>query len=296
MISQQCEGRRCLMAWWRMMLFIQVVLIMHDNQVDLFDVHACGFGMHTIWRLIVNDWMGAGAGIQRTNALLPRVWLFAVLGFAVGRRPGGIDESRSLHLRHPHPRRDAGYRPHRRASSCSGSFFPLFFHFSLFFLFSFLFHCSNVLFFRHWIASTFSPRCSECLVLYFFLGARLFLFAVPHETSSSQRANRKSNIYNTELWDSSPTYRRIPFRERRRCAPEPSYGIGRKKGWLGMEYADSWVKLIASIIYWMLCQRRRRKRDRHKAGVVPIALLIFLIYYRRRLASSITTAWSSGIH
>lgn len=56
-----------------MMLFIQVVLIMHDNQVDLFDVHACGFGMHTIWRLIVNDWMGAGAGIQRTNALLPRV-------------------------------------------------------------------------------------------------------------------------------------------------------------------------------------------------------------------------------
>lgn len=104
---------------------------------------------------------------------------------------------------------------------------------SLFFLFSFLFHCSNVLFFRHWIASTFSPRCSECLVLYFFLGARLFLFAVPHETSSSQRANRKSNIYNTELWASSPTYRRIPFRERRRCTPEPSYGIARKKGVVG---------------------------------------------------------------
>ena len=72
----------------------------------------------------------SGSRVQRTNALLPRVGLFAIPGIAAGRRPGGIDESRPLHLGHPHSRRYERYRPRRRTGSCPGWF--------LFFFFSFL--------------------------------------------------------------------------------------------------------------------------------------------------------------
>jgi hypothetical protein len=80
-----------------------------------------------------NRWFGlcssSGSRIQRTNALLPRVGLFAIPGIAAGRRPGGFDESRPLHLGHSHSRRYKRYRPRRRTGSCPGWFLFLFFLF-----------------------------------------------------------------------------------------------------------------------------------------------------------------------
>lgn len=81
----------------------------------------------------------AGSRVQRTNALLPRVGLFAIPGIAAGRRPRGFDESRPLHLRHSHSRRHQRYRPRRRAGSRSGWSLFSYLHFSYPVFFYFLF-------------------------------------------------------------------------------------------------------------------------------------------------------------